>query len=105
MGINKKNKTMKVIKEKIKFSDLPKEQKESEIYFYSNDLKEIFRNEESWKTCTDKEYKRTAKEWLIVDEDVEERKYSLIEFKNGKQKWIFSKDIDDEQENERLGIY
>jgi len=105
MGINKKNKTMKVIKEKIKFSDLPKEQKESEIYFYSNDLKEIFRDEESWKTCTDKEYKRTAKEWLIVDEDVEERKYSLIEFKNGKQKWIFSKDIDDEQENERLGIY
>ena len=96
---------MKIIKQNIKFSDLPKKQKESEIYFYSNDLKEIFRDEESWKTCTDKEYKRTAKEWLIVDEDVEERKYSLIEFKNGKQKWIFSKDIDNEQENERLGIY
>ena len=96
---------MKVIKEKIKFSDLPKEQKESEIYFEAIHLKEIFRDEKSWKTCTDKEYKRTAKEWLIADEDVEERKYSLIEFKNGKQKWIFSKDTDYEQENERLGIY
>jgi hypothetical protein len=96
---------MKIIKEKIKFSDLPKEQKESEIYFEAFHLKEIFRDEESWKTCTDKEYKRTAKEWLIADEDVEERKYSLIEFKNGKQKWIFSKNIDNEQENERLGIY
>jgi len=96
---------MKIIKEKIKFSDLPKEQKESEIYFEVFHLKEIFRDEESWKTCTDKEYKRTAKEWLIADEDVEERKYSLIEFKNGKQKWIFSKNIDNEQENERLGIY
>jgi len=94
-----------LIKEKIKFSDLPKEQKESEIYFEAFHLKEIFRDEESWKTCTDKEYKRTAKEWLIADEDVEERKYSLIEFKNGKQKWIFSKNIDNEQENERLGIY
>ena len=96
---------MKIIKEKIKFSDLPKEQKESEIYFEAFHLKEIFRDEESWKTCTDKEYKRTAKEWLIADEDVEERKYSLIQFKNGKQKWIFSKNIDNEQENERLGIY
>ena len=96
---------MKIIKQNIKFSDLPKEQKNSEIYFEAIHLKEIFRDEESWKTCTDKEYKRTAKEWLIVDEDVEERKYSLIEFKNGKQKWIFSKDIDNEQENETLGIY
>jgi len=96
---------MKIIKENIKFSDLPKSQKEKEINFEVLGWKETFRDEEEWKTCTDEEYKMYAEDRLITDEWIEDRHYSLIEFKNGKQKWVFNKDVDEEQENERLGIY
>ena len=96
---------MKILKQKIKFSDLPKAEQVSEIEGEALSWKNIFKDEEDWKTCTDNEYREHAKKILTVEQDLDCKKYSLIEFKNGKQKWIFSKDIDNEQENERLGIY
>ena len=107
MGINKKQKrkTMKILKQEIKFSDLPKEEKESEIEFDAIHWKEIFKNEEAWQNCTDKEYKEQAEMCLIADEDIDYKKYSLIELKNGKRKWVRFEDVENEAENERLGIY
>ena len=95
---------MKIIKQKIKFSDLPKEEKVSEIEWEALAWKDVFKEEEEWKTCTNKEYRECAKNRLIEDEWIEERKYSLIEFKNGRKKWVFDVDVENELENERLNL-
>jgi hypothetical protein len=90
---------MKILKQKIKFSDLPKEEQKSEIESEALSWKETFKDEEEWKNCTDKEYRECAKTRLIEDEWIEERKYSLIEFKNGIRKWVFDADAYYEIEN------
>ncbi len=96
---------MKILKQDIKFSDLPKEEKESEIELDAIHWKEIFKNEEAWQNCTDKEYNEQAEMVLIADEDIDYKKYSLIQLKNGRRKWVRNEDIENEEENERLGIY
>jgi hypothetical protein len=83
---------MKILKQKIKFSDLPKEEQKSEIESEALSWKAIYKDEEEWKFCTDREYREYAKDTLIADEQNEERKYSLIEFKNGTRKWVFDVD-------------
>ena len=96
---------MKVIKKNIKFSDLPKEEQESEIELDSIHWKEIFKNEEAWQNCTDKEYQEQAEMVLIADEDIDYKKYSFIELKNGRRKWVRNEELERIEEDEKLGIY
>jgi hypothetical protein len=98
---------MEVIKQNIKFSNLPKEQKKVEVDIVAYDLKFTFANEKSWQDCSDKEYKQIATEHLKDKENLDDDcyNYALIQFKNGKYKWIKQDEINDEQENESLGIY
>ena len=42
---------------------------------------------------------------LIADENIDHKKYSLIELKDGRRKWVRNEDVEREEENERLGIY
>jgi len=96
---------MQIIKKDIKFSDLPKEQQKSEIKFDAIHWKEIFRDEEDWQNCTDSDYEEQAEMVLRADEDIDCKKYSLIELKNGKRKWVRNEDVEREEENEQLGIW
>jgi hypothetical protein len=96
---------MKILKQNIKFSDLPMAEKKSEIEWDAIHWKEIFKNEETWKDCTHNDYRKQAKMVLIADEDIDYKKYSLIELKDGRRKWVRNDDIESEAENERLGIY
>jgi hypothetical protein len=96
---------MKIIKGNIKFSDLPKEEKISEIKIDAIHWKEIFQDEEAWQNCTDSDYKKQAKTILIADEDIDYKKYSLIELENGRRKWVRNEHLERVEEDEELGIY
>ena len=91
---------MKILKQKIKFSDLPKAEQVSEIEGEALSWKNIFKDEEDWKTCTDNEYREHAKKILTIEQDLDCKKYSLIEFKNGRRKWVFDVDVESEIERE-----
>lgn len=88
---------MKIIKENIKFSDLPKEEQKSEIKIDAIHWKEIFQDEEEWQNCSNDDYIKQAKTILIADENIDYKKYSLIELKNGKRKWVRNEYIKDEE--------
>ena len=96
---------MKIIKGNIKFSDLPKEEKISEIEIDAIHWKEIFRDEEAWKDCTYNDYRKQAKTILIADEDIDYKKYSLIELENGRRKWVRNEHLERVEEDEEIGIY
>jgi len=96
---------MKIIKANVKFSDLPRAEKVSEIEIDAIHWKEIFKDEEAWKDCTDNGYREQAEMVLIADENIDHKKYSLIELKDGRRKWVRNEDVEREEENERLGIY
>ena len=96
---------MKIIKGNIKFSDLPKEEKISEIEIDAIHWKEIFQDEEAWQNCSDSDYKKQAKTILIADENIDYKKYSLIELENGRRKWVRNEYLERVEEDEELGIY
>ena len=96
---------MKIIKGNIKFSDLPKEEKISEIEIDAIHWKEIFQDEEAWQNCSDSDYKKQAKTILIADENIDYKKYSLIELENGRRKWVRNEHLEKVEEDEELGIY
>jgi hypothetical protein len=96
---------MKIIKGNIKFSDLPKEEKISEIEIDAIHWKEIFQDEEAWQNCSDSDYKKQAKTILIADENIDYKKYSLIELENGRRKWVRNEHLERVEEDEELGIY
>jgi len=96
---------MKIIKGNIKFSDLPKEEKISEIKMDAIHWKEIFQDEEAWKDCTDKGYREQAEMVLIADENIDYKKYSLIELENGRRKWVRNEYLERVEQDEELGIY
>jgi hypothetical protein len=96
---------MKIIKGNIKFSDLPKEEKISEIKIDAIHWKEIFQDEEAWQNCSDSDYKKQAKTILIADENIDYKKYSLIELENGRRKWVRNEHLERVEEDEELGIY
>ncbi len=95
---------MNIIKKDVKFSDLPKEEQISEIEIDAIHWREIFQNEEAWKDCTYNDYRNQAKMVLIADENLDYKKYSLIELKNGNRKWVRNEDIEREEEKEELEI-
>ena len=96
---------MKIIKQNIKFSDLPKAEQKSEIKIDAIHWKEIFQDEEAWQNCSDSDYKEQAKMVLIADENIDHKKYSLVELKNGKRKWVRNEYIEREEENEEFATY
>jgi hypothetical protein len=96
---------MKIIKGNIKFSDLPRAEQVSEIEGEALNWKNIFQDEENWKTCTDNEYREHAKKILIVEQDLDCKKYSLIELENGRRKWVLNENLERAEQNEELGIY
>ena len=96
---------MKIIKGNIKFSDLPKEEKISEIEIDAIHWKEIFQDEEAWQNCSDSDYKKQAKTILIADENIDYKKYSLIELENGRRKWVRNEYLERVEADEELGIY
>ena len=96
---------MKIIKGNIKFSDLPKEEKISEIEIDAIHWKEIFQDEETWKDCTYNDYRKQAKTILIADENIDYKKYSLIELENGRRKWVRNEYLERVEADEELGIY
>ena len=96
---------MKIIKGNIKFSDLPKEEKISEIKIDAIHWKEIFQDEEAWQNCSDSDYKKQAKTILIADENIDYKKYSLIELENGRRKWVRNEYLERVEADEELGIY
>lgn len=96
---------MNIIKKDVKFSDLPKDVQKSEIELDAIHWKEIFQDEEAWQNCSDSDYKKQAKMVLIADEDIDYKKYLLIELKNGKRKWVRNEDIEREEEKEEFETY
>ena len=96
---------MKIIKGNIKFSDLPKAEQKSEIKIDAIHWKEIFQDEEDWQNCSDSDYREQAKMVLIADENIDNKKYSLVELKNGKRKWVRNEYIEREEENEEFATY
>lgn len=96
---------MKIIKGNIKFSDLPKAEQKSEIKIDAIHWKEIFQDEEAWQNCSDDDYIKQAKTILIADENIDYKKYSLVELENGRRKWVRNEYLERVEEDEELGIY
>lgn len=96
---------MKIIKGNIKFSDLPKAEQKSEIKIDAIHWKEIFQDEEAWQNCSDDDYIKQAKMVLIADENIDYKKYSLVELENGRRKWVRNEYLERVEEDEELGIY
>jgi len=96
---------MKIIKGNVKFSDLPKEEKISEIKIDAIHWKLIFQDEEEWKNCSDDDYRKQAKMVLIADENIDYKKYSFIELENGRRKWVRNEYLEKVENDEELGIY